>query len=77
MQHTNFNDRGFIKIDPPILTSSAPEGTTELFETDYFGSPAYLSQTGQLYLEAAAMAFGKVFSFGPTFRAEKSKLVAI
>ncbi|MGY3766895.1 asparagine--tRNA ligase [Vagococcus vulneris] len=68
-----FNERGFIKIDPPILTASAPEGTTELFETDYFGSPAYLSQTGQLYLEAAAMAFGKVFSFGPTFRAEKSK----
>ncbi len=68
-----FNDRNFIKIDPPILTSSAPEGTTELFETDYFGDPAYLSQTGQLYLEAAAMAFGKVFSFGPTFRAEKSK----
>lgn len=68
-----FNERNFIKIDPPILTSSAPEGTTELFETDYFGEPAYLSQTGQLYLEAAAMAFGKVFSFGPTFRAEKSK----
>ena len=68
-----FNERNFIKIDPPILTSSAPEGTTELFETDYFGDPAYLSQTGQLYLEAAAMAFGKVFSFGPTFRAEKSK----
>ena len=68
-----FNDRDFIKIDPPILTSSAPEGTTELFETDYFGDPAYLSQTGQLYLEAAATAFGKVFSFGPTFRAEKSK----
>ncbi|HCM88967.1 MULTISPECIES: asparagine--tRNA ligase [Vagococcus] len=68
-----FNDRNFIKIDPPILTASAPEGTTELFETDYFGDPAYLSQTGQLYLEAAAMAFGKVFSFGPTFRAEKSK----
>ena len=68
-----FNERNFIKIDPPILTSSAPEGTTELFETDYFGEPAYLSQTGQLYLEAAAMAFGKVVSFGPTFRAEKSK----
>lgn len=68
-----FNDHGFIKIDPPILTSSAPEGTTELFHTDYFGQEAYLSQTGQLYLEAAAMAFGKVFSFGPTFRAEKSK----
>lgn len=68
-----FNDRGFIKIDPPILTGSAPEGTTELFETDYFGQPAYLSQSGQLYAEAAAMAFGKVFTFGPTFRAEKSK----
>ncbi|WEG72606.1 asparagine--tRNA ligase [Vagococcus intermedius] len=68
-----FNTKGFIKIDPPILTSSAPEGTTELFSTDYFGQEAYLSQTGQLYSEAAAMAFGKVFSFGPTFRAEKSK----
>ncbi|MGX7029800.1 asparagine--tRNA ligase [Vagococcus zengguangii] len=68
-----YNSRGFTKIDPPILTSSAPEGTTELFSTDYFGQDAYLSQTGQLYAEAAAMAFGKVFSFGPTFRAEKSK----
>ncbi len=68
-----FNDRGFIKIDPPILTGSAPEGTTELFHTEYFDEEAYLSQSGQLYLEAAAMAFGKVFSFGPTFRAEKSK----
>lgn len=68
-----FNDRGFVKIDPPILTGSAPEGTTELFETDYFGQSAYLSQSGQLYAEAAAMAFGKVFTFGPTFRAEKSK----
>ena len=68
-----FNNRGFIKIDPPILTGSAPEGTTEIFETDYFGQPAYLSQSGQLYAEAAAMAFGKVFTFGPTFRAEKSK----
>lgn len=68
-----FNDNGFIKVDPPILTGSAPEGTTELFETDYFGQPAYLSQSGQLYAEAAAMAFGKVFTFGPTFRAEKSK----
>lgn len=68
-----FNKEGFIKIDAPILTSSAPEGTTELFETDYFGHPAYLSQTGQLYGEAAAMAFGKIFTFGPTFRAEKSK----
>lgn len=68
-----FNKEGFIKIDPPILTGSAPEGTTELFHTDYFDQEAYLSQSGQLYMEAAAMAFGKVFSFGPTFRAEKSK----
>lgn len=68
-----FNKEGFIKIDPPILTGSAPEGTTELFHTKYFDEEAYLSQSGQLYLEAAAMAFGKVFSFGPTFRAEKSK----
>ncbi|WP_028125772.1 asparagine--tRNA ligase [Eremococcus coleocola] len=63
----------FIKVDPPILTGSAPEGTTELFHTKYFEEDAYLSQSGQLYMEAAAMAFGKVFSFGPTFRAEKSK----
>ena len=68
-----YNANGFVKIDSPILTGSAPEGTTELFETDYFGQPAYLSQTGQLYAEAGAMAFGKVFTFGPTFRAEKSK----
>lgn len=68
-----FNESGFVKIDPPILTGSSAEGTTELFHTEYFGEEAYLSQSGQLYLEAAAMAFGKVFSFGPTFRAEKSK----
>ena len=68
-----YNANGFVKIDSPILTGSAPEGTTELFETDSFGQPAYLSQTGQLYAEAGAMAFGKVFTFGPTFRAEKSK----
>lgn len=68
-----FNQTGFTKMDPPILTSSAPEGTTELFHTEYFGQEAFLSQSGQLYLEAAAAAFGKVFSFGPTFRAEKSK----
>lgn len=68
-----FNKHNFIKIDPPILTGSAPEGTTDLFETNYFDQKAYLSQSGQLYMEAAAMAFGKVFSFGPTFRAEKSK----
>ncbi|MEN2464862.1 asparagine--tRNA ligase [Ornithinibacillus sp. FSL M8-0202] len=68
-----FNDNGYIKIDPPILTGSSAEGTTELFHTKYFDEDAYLSQSGQLYMEAAAMAFGKVFSFGPTFRAEKSK----
>jgi len=68
-----FNENGFTKVDPPILTGSAPEGTTELFATKYFDEDAYLSQSGQLYMEAAAMALGKVFSFGPTFRAEKSK----
>ncbi|WP_156414536.1 asparagine--tRNA ligase [Bacillus sp. G1(2015b)] len=68
-----FHREGFVKVDPPILTGSAPEGTTELFATKYFDEDAYLSQSGQLYMEAAAMALGKVFSFGPTFRAEKSK----
>ncbi|HDJ7656419.1 TPA: asparagine--tRNA ligase [Staphylococcus aureus] len=68
-----FNKDGFTKVDPPILTASAPEGTSELFHTKYFDQDAFLSQSGQLYLEAAAMAHGKVFSFGPTFRAEKSK----
>lgn len=68
-----FNDEGFVKIDPPILTGASAEGTTELFHTKYFDEDADLSQSGQLYLEAAAMALGKVFSFGPTFRAEKSK----
>ena len=68
-----FNDNGYVKIDPPILTGASAEGTTELFHTKYFDEDAYLSQSGQLYLEAAAMALGKVFSFGPTFRAEKSK----
>ncbi|MGX7075431.1 asparagine--tRNA ligase [Globicatella sanguinis] len=67
------SENGFVKVDPPILTGSAPEGTTELFHTKYFDDDAFLSQSGQLYMEAAAMAFGKVFSFGPTFRAEKSK----
>lgn len=67
------NKEGFSKVDPPILTGSAPEGTSELFATKYFDEDAYLSQSGQLYMEAAAMALGKVFSFGPTFRAEKSK----
>ncbi|MCA9766289.1 MAG: asparagine--tRNA ligase [Carnobacterium sp.] len=68
-----FNEEGFIKIDPPILTANAAEDSTELFHTEYFDEEAFLSQSGQLYMEAAAMAFGKVFSFGPTFRAEKSK----
>jgi len=68
-----FNENDFMKIDPPILTGAAAEGTTELFHTKYFEEEAFLSQSGQLYMEAAAMAFGKVFSFGPTFRAEKSK----
>ncbi|MGM7701646.1 asparagine--tRNA ligase [Pseudalkalibacillus sp. Hm43] len=68
-----YNKEGFVKIDPPILTGSSAEGTTTLFHTKYFDEDAYLSQSGQLYMEAAAMAFGRVFSFGPTFRAEKSK----
>lgn len=68
-----FNKEGFVKIDSPLMTGSAPEGTTELFHTEYFDEDAYLSQTGQLYAEAGAMAFGRVFTFGPTFRAEKSK----
>ncbi len=65
--------RGFTLIESPIITPSTCEGTSDLFEIDYFGRKAYLSQTGQLYAEAAAMAFGKVYTFGPTFRAEKSK----
>lgn len=68
-----FNQEGFVKVDPPILTGSAAENTTELFHTEYFDREAFLSQSGQLYMEAGAMALGKVFSFGPTFRAEKSK----
>ncbi|MBU1132293.1 asparagine--tRNA ligase [Patescibacteria group bacterium] len=68
------NNEGFIKMDSPILTPTSCEGTTELFEMDYFDlGKAYLSQSGQLYLEAGAMSHGKVFDFGPTFRAEKSK----
>jgi asparaginyl-tRNA synthetase len=68
-----FYDRGYTLIDSPILTGSSVEGTSTLFETDYFGDKAYLSQSGQLYLEPAAASFGKVYCFGPTFRAEKSK----
>ena len=68
-----FYERQFTLIDSPILTPAACEGTSNLFETDYFGDKAYLSQSGQLYLEPAAAALGKVYCFGPTFRAEKSK----
>lgn len=68
-----FDTRGYILIDSPILTPAACEGTTTLFQTDYFEDKAYLTQSGQLYVEAAAMAFGKVYCFGPTFRAEKSR----
>ncbi|MCY9589318.1 asparagine--tRNA ligase [Paenibacillus chitinolyticus] len=68
-----FDDKGFQLVDPPILTPSSCEGTTNLFHTKYFDEDAYLTQSGQLYMEAAAMALGKVYSFGPTFRAEKSK----
>ncbi len=68
-----YSERDFVLIDSPILTPAACEGTSTLFETDYFGDSAFLSQSGQLYLEPAAAAFGKVYCFGPTFRAEKSK----
>ncbi len=69
-----FDTNGFIRTDPPILTPNACEGTSELFEMDYFDDDkAYLTQSGQLYVEATALALGKVYSFGPTFRAEKSK----
>lgn len=68
-----FDERGFTLTDPPILTPAACEGTTTLFPVDYFDDQAYLTQSGQLYIEATAMALGKVYSFGPTFRAEKSK----
>ncbi|MBI5500220.1 MAG: asparagine--tRNA ligase [Deltaproteobacteria bacterium] len=69
----HLDSQGFTLIDAPILTPAACEGTSTLFETDYFGDKAYLTQSGQLYMEAAAMAFGRVYCFGPTFRAEKSK----
>ena len=68
-----FDERGFTLTDPPILTPAACEGTSTLFEVDYFDDQAFLTQSGQLYIEAMAMALGKVYSFGPTFRAEKSK----
>ncbi len=68
-----FDNNGFIRTDPPILTPAACEGTSTLFPVDYFGDPAFLTQSGQLYIESTALALGKVYSFGPTFRAEKSK----
>jgi asparaginyl-tRNA synthetase len=67
------DNHGFLNVDTPIITPAAAEGTTTLFEIDYHGEPAYLAQTGQLYNEANIFAFGKVYCFGPTFRAEKSK----
>src|SRR6201987_5995430 len=67
------DDNGFVLTDPPILTPAACEGTSTLFPVDYFGDEAFLTQSGQLYIESTALALGKVYSFGPTFRAEKSK----
>lgn len=71
--HRFFQENDFVQLDSPIFTGNAVEGTTDLFQTDFFDQPAYLSQSGQLYGEAMAMALGKVYTFGPTFRAEKSK----
>lgn len=71
--HNFFQERGFLQMDAPLLTKSAVEGTSTLFEIDYFGSSAYLTQSGQLHGEVLAMAFNKVYTFGPVFRAEKSK----
>lgn len=68
-----FKERGFVAAEAPIIVGTAVEGTTTLFPLDYFGEPAYLSQSGQLYLEAACMALGRVYWIGPCFRAEKSK----
>ncbi|MEX0638996.1 MAG: amino acid--tRNA ligase-related protein, partial [Balneolaceae bacterium] len=70
--HRFFQEREFVQLDAPVFTANAAEGTTTLFETDYFERKAYLTQSGQLYAEAMAMAHGKVYTFGPTFRAEKS-----
>ncbi len=71
--HEHLAGEGYLRLDTPILTPAACEGTTTLFETDYFDEKAYLAQSGQLYAEAGCQAFGRVYSFGPTFRAEKSK----
>ena len=71
--HKFFQEREFVQMDAPILSSNAAENSTELFATEYFDRSAFLSQSGQLYGEAMAMAQGKIYTFGPTFRAEKSK----
>ncbi len=71
--HAYFQSEGYIQMDPPVLTGNAVEGTSTLFELEYFDKPAYLTQSGQLHGEAMAMAHGKIYTFGPTFRAEKSK----
>lgn len=71
--HKYFQENGYVQMDSPIFTGNAVEGTSTLFETDFYGAPAYLSQSGQLYGEAMAMAMGRIYTFGPTFRAEKSK----
>jgi asparaginyl-tRNA synthetase len=71
--HCFFQEKGFVQMDAPLFTGNACEGTSNLFETDFYGDPAYLSQSGQLYGEAMAMAMGRIYTFGPTFRAEKSK----
>lgn len=71
--HSYFQQNDFVLMDAPLFTGNAVEGTSTLFETDFYGEPAYLSQSGQLYGEAMAMAMGKIYTFGPTFRAEKSK----
>ena len=71
--HEFFQSKGFVQMDAPLFTGNACEGTSNLFETDFYGDPAYLSQSGQLYGEAMAMTLGKIYTFGPTFRAEKSK----
>lgn len=71
--HEFFQEQGFVQMDAPILTGNAVEGTSTLFEMDYFGGSAYLTQSGQLHGEAMAMAMGRIYTFGPTFRAEKSK----
>lgn len=71
--HNFFQSSGFVQMDAPLFTANASEGTSTLFETDFYGQPSYLSQSGQLYGEAMALAMGRIYTFGPTFRAERSK----